>query len=150
MLVRKAEPADLKPLNDLMRASKGYWGYDSAFMDGFMSLYSLTELEITSGQTFVAALGCNTIGFYYFAYEENADLVLDKFFLHPNYIARGNGKLLWKHCVNTATHYGAKEFTLWSDPNTEGFYLKMGCVKIGERKSPMPPDRYPPIMKYSI
>lgn len=150
MIIRKAVPEDLKLLNDLMFASKGYWGYDNDFMKKFMAAFSLTESHIDSDHTFVAINDSDIIGFYNFSYGVNANLELENFFLHPDYIGKGNGKILWEHCIKTAASYGAKEFTIWIDPNTEEFYLKMGCLKIGERKSPMLPDRYPPILRYSI
>jgi streptomycin 6-kinase len=49
-----------------------------------------------------------------------------------------------------ANDLGAKEFTLWADPEAEGFYAKMGCKKIGVKKSPFMPDRYPPIMRFKL
>ena len=75
MLVRKAEPKDLTILNDLMFASKGYWEYDSTFMQGFITLYCSTELEIASGRAFVAMQNGDIIGFYYFCYERNGRLL---------------------------------------------------------------------------
>ncbi len=45
---------------------------------------------------------------------------------------------------------GVSRFTLWSDPGAEPFYKKMGCIKIGVKKSPMMQDRYPVIFEYEI
>lgn len=42
------------------------------------------------------------------------------------------------------------EFILWSDPGADGFYKKMGCIKIGTKKSPMMPNRSPAIFKCTI
>ncbi|ERH41393.1 hypothetical protein N750_16855 [Legionella pneumophila str. Leg01/53] len=45
---------------------------------------------------------------------------------------------------------GVSRFKLWSDPGAEPFYKKMGCIKIGVKKSPMMPNRYPIIFEYKI
>ena len=57
---------------------------------------------------------------------------------------------MWDACCQEAKKQGENEFIIWSDPNAENFYLKMGCQKIGVRESPMMPNRYPPILKYKI
>ena len=49
-----------------------------------------------------------------------------------------------------AIEQGKYEFIIWSDPNAENFYLRMGYEKIGVRQSPMMPDRYPPILKFKL
>ena len=75
---------------------------------------------------------------------------VDNFFLHPDYIGKGWGKKMWELCCADAKQMGKTEFIIWSEPNAEKFYQRMGCIKIGERPSPMMPDRRPPIMKYTL
>lgn len=65
-------------------------------------------------------------------------------------IGKGVGRMLWHTCCQEAKNQGQSEFIIWSDPNAEKFYIKMGCKKIGVRKSPMMPDRHPPILKFKL
>ncbi len=92
----------------------------------------------------------NIIGFYSFSINNDQDTEVDNFFLHPDYIGKGLGQKLWDHAINLARSLGVKELIGWADPKAEAFYLKMGCQKIGELKSPLMPNRFPPLLKYTI
>ena len=87
---------------------------------------------------------------YSFSRNKDNQLELDNFFLHPDYIGQGIRKIMWERCVESAKSHKDPFFILWSDPNAEGFYFKMGCEKIGARKSPMMPNRYPAIFKCNL
>ena len=41
-------------------------------------------------------------------------------------------------------------FILWSDPNAESFYIRMGCKKIGTNNSNILPHRESPILEYQL
>lgn len=150
MDIRVATTEYLRKLNDLMFISKQHWGYDAHFMKKFISQFGLTESYLAQGMTFIAFEHNTLIGFYSFCYHPNAQFELDNFFPHPDFIGRGKGRELWDACVQQATEYGVQQFILWTDPNAEPFYLKMGCVKVGERPSPLQPGRCPPILEYRI
>lgn len=137
-------------LNNLLRLSKAYWGYDKQFMDKFMAKFAITESYLTKADIFLALENDKMIGIYSFSKNDDGDLELDNFFLHPDHIGMGKGKELWNLCLQTAKKYDAKEFVVWSDPNAENFYLKMGCKKISERLSPLMPNRYLPVLKYMV
>lgn len=150
MQIRLATLRDLNDLNELMRLSKAYWGYDHEFMNQFMLKFEITAFYLSKSETYLINENDKIIGFYSFSTNDNGDLELDNLFLHPDVIGVGKGKELWQLCIKTARQQGAKTFVLWSDPHAEGFYFKMGCQKIGERLSPLMPNRYPPIFKYTI
>ncbi len=150
MKTRIALNSDLEFLNGIMKASKAYWGYDIDFMKKFMENFGLTPDYISRQSTYVASLEENAVGMYSFSRNKDDQLELDNFFMHSDYIGQGIGKIMWEHCVETAKSYKDQFFLLWSDPYAEGFYLKMGCKKIGERKSPMMPNRYPAIFRCNL
>src|SRR4029079_3744118 len=150
MIIKIANKDDLTFLNNIMQYSKAYWGYDADFMKKFMENFALTPSYIDHKNTFIASSKTNDIGWYSFLVQLGDQLELDNFFLHPDYIGQGFGRKIWDQCTATAKNYKAQSFVLWSDPNTEGFYQKMGCIKIGERKSPMMPNRYPSIFRYDL
>lgn len=87
------------------------------------------------------------VAFYSFIINE---LKLDALFIDPDYIGKGLGKIIWKHLLNKAKELGISEFTLDSEPNAEGFYLKMGAINIGFTPSTVFPDRQLPLMKVNV
>lgn len=157
MVIKYTQAAwdDLETINSLMHRSKAHWGYDEAFMNKFMQLFQMTSdyLEKNKVRLFFETddSPCSTpIGFYSFSLNAEGDYELDNFFIDPSYIGKGFGKSMWHHLVADLKSCGAKKFVLWSDPGAENFYKKMGCAKIGVKKSPMMPDRYPIIFEYTI
>lgn len=75
--------------------------------------------------------------------EENISLIVSEFAKHHWLKPSITFETYWQEQEN-------KEFIVWSDPFAEGFYEKMGCVKIGTRESPMMPGRHPALFKYSL
>ncbi|HHU0101942.1 TPA: GNAT family N-acetyltransferase [Legionella pneumophila] len=150
----QADHDDLIKINALMYRSKSYWGYEREFMDKFMRLFQMTKeyLEKNTVKLFYISEHeqCNkSIGFYSFSVSPK-EIELDNFFIDPDYIGKGFGKKMWSTMIEDFKLIGVSRFTLWSDPGAEPFYKKMGCIKIGVKKSPMMPDRYPVIFEYEI
>lgn len=147
--IRLAAPADLEEINKILRAGKGYWGYDEAFMTTFMERFAVREDYIQRERAFITSLDDKTIGFFSFSFEEQ-QLELDNFFLVRQYIGQGFGRKQWSECLAVAKSYEASSFIIWSDPGAEPFYKKMGCEKIGDRESSLLPNRRPPILQYTF
>lgn len=53
---RAAQNDDLGILNDMVRASKAYWGYSDDFMNRFMDLFQLTENYLAHNSVYVILL----------------------------------------------------------------------------------------------
>ena len=49
-----------------------------------------------------------------------------------------------------ANELGLKSFTIDSDPNAKGYYLKMGAQLIGETPSTVFKGRVLPLLKYDV
>ena len=145
-----AKTEDLKQINQLIRLSKAHWGYDREFMDHFMEKFGCTKEYLKSAITKIYFINNELIAIYSFSTHSDGLFELDYFLIHPDYIGKGLGRELWHACCTTAQGVGKDEFILWSDPNAENFYLKMGCDKIGTRKSPLLENRYAPILKFKI
>lgn len=137
-------------INHLLRTSKAYWGYDDKFLDLFIQKIGITKAHLEDEHlNRVVYVDGKMAGFFNFVYKNNC-FELDNFFLYPEYIGKGLGRAMWKECCQLAKDQGEKEFVIWSDPDAESFYLKMGCEKIGVRQSPVAPDRYPPLLKFKL
>jgi len=150
MTIRDANNLDIPFINEIMRVSKAHWGYGTAFMDVFMEKFSINEKYLAENTTKVLSQNEHIIGFFSFAFHDDQSLELYHFFLHPDFIGKGFGRDMWNACCLVAQELGANEFTLWSDPQAELFYSKMGCEKIGVKKSPLMENRYPSIMRYKL
>lgn len=148
--ITDAQPGNLGQINELLRLSKAYWGYDSDFLDRFMAKLGITHAYMQQHAIKLFYVDDHLAGFFNFSFNTDGLFELDNFFLHPNYIGKGIGRKLWQACCQEAKQQGENEFIIWSDPNAEPFYVKMGCEKIGVRQSPMMPDRYPPILKFKL
>ena len=149
-IFRRAQDQDLISLNEKLRLSKAYWGYDQIFMDAFMEKFALSEKYLQNNIVYVMSQSTNNIGFFSFVFHEDHSLELDHFFVSPDYIGRGFGRKMWNACCDVAQELDVEEFILWADPEAEGFYSKMGCTKIGVKESPLMPNRYPPIMCFKL
>jgi streptomycin 6-kinase len=145
---RDANRKDLKELNALIRVSKGYWGYSDDFMNKFMELFQLTEDYITHQTVKVMLKDNKIVGLCGFKLHDDQSLELDYFFILPDYIGTGLGKKLWGFTCEVAKKLTDDSFILWSDPEAEEFYKKMGCKRIGMKKSPVIENREAPMMQY--
>ena len=57
---------------------------------------------------------------------------LKALFVEPVAMGRQVGRMLLEHAKNVARAHGFTSLKVDSDPHAEGFYLKMGAVKIGK------------------
>ena len=148
--IRNAVPENLEPINQLLRLSKAHWGHDKEFLDRFMQKLGITKSFMDKHTIKLFYVDNDLAGFFNFSIKDDGSFELDNFFLHPDYIGKGIGRELWAACCKEARNQGKDEFIIWSDPNAEGFYRKMGCEKIGVRQSPVAPNRYPPVLRFKL
>ena len=148
--MRDAQSSDLHHINELVCQSKSHWAYPQDFVKKFMDFFKMTEEYLQQYPVKLMVVDDRIVGVYSFKFMPDNKLELDFLFLHPDFIGQGYGRLLWQHLSNMAQALKYNEFTIWSDPEAEGFYLKMGCERIGARPSPLMPNRNPPMMKFQF
>lgn len=151
IIIKDAQLVDLNNINNLMRLSKAHCGYEEKFLDRYMHKLGISEKYLEENSLQLLYIDSHLTGFYNLVTHVDDTLELDNFYIHPGHLGKGLGRKMWNHCCSNVKQTFAKnEFIVWSDPHAEKFYLHMGCKKIGERPSPMAPDRYPPILKYTF
>ncbi|MEU5269735.1 GNAT family N-acetyltransferase [Streptomyces hygroscopicus] len=147
IILRTAEPDEAGVLTALTRRSKGHWGYPQAMLDRMAEMLSVSSATVRDGHVVVAERNGVVAGYYQITGEpphgELADL-----FLEPEAIGTGLGRTLWEHAVASARSAGFHTLTLESDPHAEGFYLRMGAERIGERE--VAPGRVLPVLRVTI
>ena len=143
--IRTATVADLPELRDLAYRSKAHWGYDKAFMDAVASSLAPKVEELAEG-VFVLVCDERIAGFYAFKTKAGA-VFLESLFVAPEWIRHGIGEQLWRHAVDFARGTRRVHFMIESDPNAEGFYLRMGAQRVAEIASPAS-GRTLPLLRY--
>ncbi len=143
--IRAATVADLPELRDLAYRSKAHWGYDKAFMDAVASSLAPTVEELAEG-VFVLVCDERIAGFYAFKTKAGA-VFLESLFVAPEWIRHGIGEQLWRHAVDFTRDAGHANLLIESDPNAEGFYLRMGARRVGEIVS-QASGRTLPLLRY--
>ncbi|QDQ02850.1 GNAT family N-acetyltransferase [Lysinibacillus fusiformis] len=149
MFFRRAQIGDSSILSNIAYKSKAYWGYTEDFIQKCKDTDALTVTKeyIEKNSVYLVESDNEIVAFYSFDINEKK---LDALFIEPDYIGKGLGKIIWEHLLNKAKELELNEFTIDSDPNAEGFYLKMGAENIGSTPSTVFPDRSLPLMKVKV
>ncbi|HFK1455935.1 GNAT family N-acetyltransferase [Bacillus sp. AFS059628] len=147
MKIRKALLSEANELSEFALHSKATWNYSEEFILACKEDLTITEEYIKNNFVYVLENDNTMIGFFSFLRNENA---LDFLYIHPRYKGKGYGKILWEYVIQHANELGIKSFTIDSDPNAKGFYLKMGAKLIGETPSTVFEDRLLPLLKYDV
>ncbi len=137
--IREAGPEDWERLSELAMSSKAFWKYPKELMERWVDELTLTPEYIESNPTYFALLEDEDekflhIGFYSLSFKEGI-CWLDHLWVLPEHIGAGFGGQLFLHACEIAETLGATELHILSDPNAEGFYLRMGAQRAGEEPS---------------
>jgi GNAT superfamily N-acetyltransferase len=139
-------------LTALCLRSKAHWGYDAAFMCQSRAALTVTEAMISSGRVLVAETAVGSlVGVAAVARLDECDRFdLSLMFVDPAAIRTGIGRALFKAAVRLAANAGGTSLTILADPFAEGFYRRLGAVRIGEAPSDAIPGRMVPLLEYTI
>lgn len=148
MIVRTASLNEANELSHIALISKATWDYSEEFIQACKEDLTITDDYIVNNYVYVLESEGIKIGF--FSFQRKEEDALDFLYLHPNYKGKGYGKLLWQSVVEKAVELGMKCFTIDSDPNAKGYYMKMGAKLIGETPSTVFKDRLLPLLRYDV
>lgn len=88
---------------------------------------------------------------FYTLQEKGGNGWIENLWVLPAFIGEGIGRRLFLHAAACSRRKGHLILQLEADPNTLGFYEKMGMCKIGERKSEIEGQpRILPVMEMSL
>ncbi|EEL51200.1 GCN5-related N-acetyltransferase [Bacillus cereus Rock3-44] len=146
--MRKASLNEANELSHIALISKATWDYSEEFIQACKEDLTITDDYIMNNYVYVLESEGIKIGF--FSFQRKEEDALDFLYLHPNYKGKGYGKLLWQSVVEKAVELGMKCFTIDSDPNAKGYYMKMGAKLIGETPSTVFKDRLLPLLRYDV
>ncbi|WP_027964100.1 GNAT family N-acetyltransferase [Halalkalibacillus halophilus] len=147
MQVRKAKHEEVDLLSEIAMKSKAYWGYSKDFLHKCNDELTVTKDSIDHNFVYVIEKDRKLIGFYNLSINQKE---LDALFIAPDFIGKGVGRVLWSDLIEKAKESNLKDFTIESDPEAAGFYVKMGAEKIGYTNSTVFPGRSLPVFKMKI
>ncbi len=142
--IRPARPDEADTLSGLAFRSKAHWGYPAEFMDACRRELGVDRSLIDAGRVRVLDTGVEIIGFYSLENLPGGRLELGHLFVEPERIGTGAGRRLVADACSRARELGHDRLVIQGDPNAEGFYLRCGTVRIGERESGSIPGRMLP------
>jgi GNAT superfamily N-acetyltransferase len=138
-------------LTGLALRSKAHWGYDAAFMQRAAPALDFTARDLEREAIYVLETGpleTGAVAGFYALRDLEGQPFLDDLWVEPARIGAGHGKRLWLHALATARGLGWTHLLIESDPDAEGFYLRMGARRLGERRSSI--GRLLPLLRFDL
>jgi GNAT superfamily N-acetyltransferase len=134
-------------LTELAYASKRTWGYPEETLDEWNGPLTVLEEHLREEAYFVAEEERDgrpfPVGFFSLMPVDRPDtLDLDHFWVLPEGQGRGVGRRMFERAIQEARKAGARRMTITAEPRAEGFYLKMGAVRIGGKPTVVGGERH--------
>ena len=129
--IRRAHRDDAETLTAIAHAAKRNWHYPEEWLRLWAEELTVTPDFIENNRVYCAQRSSEVVGFYALS-GEGLTRELDHLWVAPEQLGAGVGAALFVHAARTARAEGASELRIASDPNAEGFYVKMGARRAGE------------------
>lgn len=148
-VIRKIRPEEICLLEDIIVDSLSVWGYSLEELVGLKNRLKISEELLKKSITYVVDLNNEIIGFW--LQEIKCDLSENRFYIKQNFVKHGIGTSLWRYVSKKLVSENSLDYiTFISDANAQGFYEKMGAVKIDEIPSSVLLGTNVPIMRYNL
>jgi N-acetylglutamate synthase-like GNAT family acetyltransferase len=132
--IRRARPDDAETLTRIAHAAKRHWGYPEHWIEHWKPDLTITPDFISTNEVFLAVVDEEIIGCCALVLSESF-AELEHMWIKPEYIGAGVGRALFLHAKERAAGLKVRELELSADPNAEGFYKRMGAIRIGDVRS---------------
>ena len=132
--IRRAEPDDADTLTAIAHAAKRHWGYPEHWIAHWKDDLTITPNFIAANEVFVAIIDGRVVGCCALVLSDSL-AELEHMWIEPEFMGTGVGRALFMHARARAASLKLPELELSADPNAEGFYKRMGAVRIGEVRS---------------
>ncbi|HKI79253.1 MAG TPA: GNAT family N-acetyltransferase [Ignavibacteriaceae bacterium] len=132
---KDAIPSDSKMLSATVIASKKTWGYSDDLINLWKSELQISKEYIRRNKVIKVYNENKYIGFYGIKFNEPNSPELDHFWLTPENIRKGYGKIIFNNISNYLKAEGYNNFFLVAEPNAKRFYEKMSGKVIRQSQS---------------
>jgi GNAT superfamily N-acetyltransferase len=123
--IRPARPDEGERLRQIAIDAKGHWGYDRDWIHSWAAQGDFSPDALLSKPVLVAEADGRAVGFAALI-PQRAVAVLDDLWVEPDWIGRGVGTKLFEACATRARELGADRMEWEAEPNSVGFYEKLG------------------------
>jgi GNAT superfamily N-acetyltransferase len=132
-VVRRARPTEAAMLSEIAWASKSVWGYPEDWMEKWRGVLEITPEYVELNPVFVADLDGAGTAFVALS-RRGSEWHLDHLWVGPQSIGRGLGRQLFRHAVSYLRSQTVPTILgIESEPRAEGFYIRMGAVRVSTR-----------------
>jgi len=147
----RALPEQAGSLGEVARRAKAHWIYPVGWLERWRGELTFSENWIRAHEVYAAIPDDRPVGMYALDGERPL-LQLEHFWILPEWIGHGLGRRLLKHALERARARGALALEVDSDPNAEGFYLRLGGRTVDRVSAPMEgaPDRFLPRLHFDL
>jgi L-amino acid N-acyltransferase YncA len=149
-IIKKARTDNVEVLNDIMKRSMAIWNYSDKEIEEASKKLAITTESIDKSICWIGELNGLIKGFFCIEPSKSEKTSEAKFYIEPGSIREGLGTMLWKQVISELKNKEIKYFKILVDRNAQGFYEKLGAVKVGEQPSEIIEDYMIPIMNYNI
>ena len=129
--IRRARPSDSDELTRIAHAAKRHWGYSEQLIRHWEPDLTLRPGFVARQPAYCAVERSRPVAFYALSGRGRCR-ELEHMWVHPRRIGSGVGTLLFAHLINRLRIMGVTHLRIASDPNAEGFYIRMGARRVGD------------------
>lgn len=123
--IRAVRPDEGERLREIAIVSKAHWGYDLEFVRRWAARGDYSPSGLRGRDIRVAEIDARLVAWA--ALVPRGDLVwLDDLWVEPEWIGKGVGSLLFRWAVDRGRAVGGKRLEWQAEPNSVGFYDKLG------------------------
>jgi len=144
-MIRPARQEKAAMLTRLSFESKGFWRYPPEYFKTWKKELTISADYIKINQVHVYETEQTVAGYYAIVeLPEGIEISgirlpigfwLEHMFIDPRHIGKGIGSKLFRHLRRRCEDMGITELGILADPNSLGFYEKMGCRYVRELPS---------------
>ena len=146
--IQAARPTEAQRLTAIAHAAKRHWGYSEELISLWQADLTISPQFIADCPVFCAVRVSEIFGFYALS-RQGEVFELEHLWVDPQHMGTGVGTLLFEHAARTVRSMGGSILNIASDPHAEGFYLRMGAIRVGEVPS-KPEGRTLPLLTLVI
>lgn len=149
--IRNAKVEEQRELTRLCVRATMHAGYDDAFIDRVMPGLTITLPLINGGCVQVAEKKPGAvIGVVAVTILAQGIALLNSMFVDPAFWRQGVGRALFGAAVARAMTLKTGAIMIYAEPSAEGFYKRMGAIRIGEGPFYYSPEIVLPQLLYII
>ena len=144
-MIRKANNYEFEILSDISFKSKKFWNYPEDYFNIWKNELTITKEYINKNIVYVYEENDKIIAYYSLINNKKDQYFNDVFvekgwwlehiFVLPDFINKGIGTKLIKHIHEISVINKIDKLKIFSDPNSNGFYDKIGAIKIRKSNS---------------